>query len=101
MLSHFARSLSHFSSSRIDFGVFLKRNCCLLSHFAHSLSHFSSSRIDFGVFLKRNCCLLSHFARSLSHFSNSRNHHKYPYVAPAMPNMPIFAQVDRYRDFLT
>jgi hypothetical protein len=44
----------------------------LLSPFACSLSHFSNSRIHFGIFPKQNGNLLFHFARWLSHFSNSR-----------------------------
>ncbi|GET39005.1 hypothetical protein MiSe_37650 [Microseira wollei NIES-4236] len=72
LLSHEACSLSHFSNSRIHFGIFPKQNGNLLSHEARSLSHFSNSRIHFGIFPKQNGNLLSHEACSLSHFSNSR-----------------------------
>ena len=101
LLSNFAFSLFQSSNQPIGFGIFRKQKGNLLSPKARSLSDFSNSRIDFGVFRKRNGCLLSGFTLSLSNFSNSRDRYKYPYVAKAMQNLPIFAQVDRYKGFLT
>jgi len=72
LLSLFACSLSHFSNSRIHFGIFPNLYGNLLSPFASWLSHFSNSRIHFGIFPKLYGNLLFHFARWLSHFSNSR-----------------------------
>jgi len=69
----------------------------LLSPFARLLSHFSNSRINFGIFRKQNACLLFPFDRLLSDLSNFPNHHNYPYVAKAVQNLPILAQLARYQ----
>ncbi|MFB2974947.1 hypothetical protein [Microseira sp. BLCC-F43] len=69
----------------------------MLSPKARLLSQFSNSRINFGIFRKQNGNLLSQFTPLLSDLSNFRNHHNYRYVAKAVQNLPILAQLARYQ----